>query len=88
MKYYLYFALMINLISFIVSITDKFRAVKHKWRISENTLIFLALIGGGVGLLTGLLLSNHKTRKKKFMVGVPAIIIARIAFAAWILKMR
>ena len=85
MKYYLYFALMINLFSFIVSITDKFRAVKHKWRIGENTLIFLALIGGGVGLMSGLLLSNHKTRKKKFMVGVPTIIIARLVLAACIL---
>lgn len=88
MKYYLYFALMINLFSFIVSITDKFRAVKNKWRISENTLIFLALIGGGVGLIAGLLLSNHKTRKKKFMVGVPTIIIVQIVLGALILKMR
>ena len=75
MKNYLIYLLLINIFSFILALTDKSRAKNKKWRISENALLFSAIIGGGVGLLLGLLLSNHKTRRKKFMIGVPVIIV-------------
>ena len=75
MKYYLIYFLLINAISFILALADKNRAIKDKRRISERTLLLSAAVGGGVGLLLGLLLSNHKTRKNKFMIGVPVIIV-------------
>ena len=85
MKDYLIYILLINVISFILSLTDKHRAINKKWRISENTLLFTAVIGGGVGLLLGLLLSNHKTRRKKFMIGIPIIIVLHLIIMSIIL---
>ena len=85
MNDYLIYILLINIISFILALTDKHRAIKKKWRISENTLLFTAIIGGGVGLLLGLLLSNHKTRRKKFMIGVPVIIVLHLIIMSIIL---
>ena len=84
MKYYVYYLLLINVISFIVAVTDKFRALKHKNRIRENDLIVLSVAGGSVGMLLGLLLSNHKTRRKKFMIGLPIIIFIQI-FILWLM---
>ena len=78
MKYYVYYLLLINVISFIVAVADKYRAIKHKKRIRENDLIALSIVGGSIGMLLGLLVSNHKTRRKKFMVGLPIIIFIQI----------
>ena len=84
MKYYLFYLLLINAISFILALSDKNRAIKRKQRISERTLIASAVFGGGLGLLFGMLISNHKTRKKKFMIGVPMIIVIHLIAAALI----
>lgn len=84
MKYYLFYLLLINAISFILALSDKNRAIKRKQRISERTLIASAVFGGGLGLLLGMLISNHKTRKKKFMIGVPMIIVIHLIAAALI----
>ena len=84
MKYYLVYLLLINMIGFILALSDKNRAIKKKRRIRERTLIAVAFFGGGVGLLLGLLISNHKTRKKKFMIGVPVITVIHYVVAALI----
>ena len=44
----------INLIGIILMFLDKRKAVKNKWRISENTLMLTALIGGALGILIGM----------------------------------
>ena len=88
MKYYLFYLLLINIISFILALSDKNRAIRKKHRISERTLIMSAVFGGGVGLLLGFLLSNHKTRKKKFMIGVPFIIVVHFIVVAFLFNMR
>ena len=50
--------------------------------ISEKTLLILSALGGSVAMLTVMLLIRHKTRHAKFMVGIPAIILAQYA-AVW-----
>lgn len=72
------YILIINVIAFVVYGMDKQKAVKKEWRISEDTLIGLALIGGSVGALLGMRCFHHKTLKKKFSVGVPLILILQI----------
>lgn len=72
------YIIIINSIAFVVFGIDKQKAVKNKWRISENTLIGLALIGGSAGALIGMRCFHHKTRKKKFLVGIPLILILQM----------
>ncbi len=86
MKYYLIYLLLINIIGFILALSDKNRAIKKKQRIRERTLIGFAIFGGGVGLLLAMLIANHKTRKIKFMVGVPVITVIHFIAAALILN--
>jgi len=88
MKDYLIYILLVSSIGFILALSDKNRAIKGRHRISERTLFISAVLGGGVGLLIGLLLSNHKTRRKKFMIGVPVIIVVHFVVAAFIFNMR
>lgn len=84
-KYILMYLICINAFAFIVYGIDKKKAIKGKWRISESTLIALALIGGSIGALAGMKIFHHKTRKKKFAIGVPAILIIQIAAGCMIL---
>lgn len=56
----------INLIGSILIFIDKQKAIHNKWRISENILLFIALIGGSFGTLISMHLFHHKTKKIKF----------------------
>lgn len=79
------YILIINVIAFAAYGIDKHKAVKKEWRISEDTLIGLALIGGSVGALLGMQYFHHKTRKKKFFVGVPVIFTLQVGVALYFL---
>ena len=70
----------ISLASVVVCCYDKI-AAKHnpKHRIREATLLWLSALGGSVAMLVTMLLIRHKTKHKKFMIGIPAIIILQIA---------
>lgn len=67
---------------------DKKRAVNKKWRIKESTLILISLIGGSVGMLFGMKIFHHKTKKKLFSVGVPLILVLQITATALILLLK
>ena len=56
---------------------DKRKAVRHKYRIPEATLLGLALIGGAAGALAGMHLFHHKTRKPLFRA-IPVLLAAQI----------
>ncbi|WP_209797250.1 DUF1294 domain-containing protein [Clostridium moniliforme] len=70
--------IIINLIGFFSMLIDKEKAKKHKWRIPENTLIFIALIGGSIGSFIAMNFFRHKTKHFKFKVGIPIILIIQL----------
>ena len=74
-QYSMYYLLAINALSFILFGLDKYKAKKGKWRISEATLLMMAVIGGSIGAWVGMRLWHHKTMHKKFKYGIPIIII-------------
>lgn len=59
---------------------DKQKAKRHKWRISENTLIIISILGGSIGSIIGMQLFRHKTKHIKFKLGLPIILIMQIIF--------
>ncbi len=73
-----YYLLAINIISFFIYGIDKWKAIHNRWRISETSLIGLAVIGGSIGALVGMLIFHHKVRKPKFYVGVPIILAVQL----------
>ena len=70
---FLAYLIIINIITFIIIIIDKRKARKKSYRISENTFIFLSIIGGSIGTILAMTIFRHKTKKKKFYIGVPII---------------
>lgn len=78
------YLLAINAVTFIVYGIDKYKAKKTKWRISEATLLLLAVLGGSVGAWVGMKVWHHKTMHKKFKYGIPAILLIQIALMAYL----
>lgn len=74
-----YYLIAINVITFFVYGIDKYKAKHDRWRISEATLLILAVIGGSVGAWGGIKVWHHKTMHKKFKYGVPIIIFLQMA---------
>uniref|UniRef100_A0AB33JLQ0 DUF1294 domain-containing protein n=2 Tax=unclassified Prevotella TaxID=2638335 RepID=A0AB33JLQ0_9BACT len=82
----LFYLIMMNMVAFCVYGIDKWKAKHAKWRITETTLLGLALIGGSIGAWLGMKVWHHKTMHKKFKYGVPFILIVQIAsilFLRW-----
>ena len=79
-RVFLYLAI-INALGFVVMLVDKHRARKNLWRIPEARLMGIALLGGSVGVLTGMHLARHKTMHLKFTLGVPVILAVQIVTA-------
>ena len=84
-QYSMYYLLAINFVSFFLYGIDKYKAKKGRWRISEATLLMMAVIGGCIGAWAGMRLWHHKTMHKKFKYGIPLIIILQVALAVYLL---
>ena len=80
----LYF-LIINIIGILAMGIDKYKAKKDLWRIPEGTLMMICLLGGGIGTIFGMYKFRHKTKKLKFSVGMPTILISEIALIIYII---
>ena len=81
----LIYLLTINAVGFLIMLTDKRCAQKKLWRIPEATLLTIALLGGSIGVLLGMRVFRHKTRKPKFYLGIPAILISQLLSGGYFL---
>ena len=68
-----------NIIAFIIYGVDKWKAVHHKWRIPEATLLLIAVFGV-FGAFIGMHVFHHKTKKPKFYIGVPVIFVLELLY--------
>ena len=82
----LYYLIVINVVTFLVYGIDKWKAKQGSWRISEATLLILAIIGGSIGALLGMKIWHHKTMHKKFKYGLPLILIIQIILIGYLSK--
>ena len=82
---FLFYFLAVSVISMFVTAADKAKAIKQKRRIRERTLFGWALIGGSVAMYLTMLGIRHKTRHKRFMIGLPFIIVLQVAAACAII---
>lgn len=73
-----------NLIAFALYGIDKRRAKQGAWRISEYTLLLVALLGGSLGALLSMRYFHHKTRHRKFRYGVPLILLLQLGLGLYL----
>ncbi|WP_126651171.1 DUF1294 domain-containing protein [Chryseobacterium aureum] len=69
------FLLIMNLLALVVFGFDKWQAGKHQWRISENMLLGISLLGGIIGAAAGMILFNHKVSKKSFLMKFVLVVL-------------
>ena len=79
-----YYIVAVNIATFLLYGIDKYKAKKGKWRVSEATLLMMAVIGGSIGAWAGMRLWHHKTMHKKFKYGIPVIIMMQIALVTYL----
>ena len=60
--------LVVSTIAFAVYAVDKSAAQNGRWRVRENTLHILALLGGWPGALAAQRLLHHKSKKRSFRI--------------------
>jgi len=82
---FILYLISINLIAFLCMKIDKLHAQKNKPRISERSLMFIALIGGTLGIWFGMFWNRHKTKKLKFSLGIPLIFVIQVVLFTLIL---
>lgn len=88
MKILIIYLILINIAAFILYGIDKHKAKKSRWRISEAALMWVAAVGGSIGAILGMRIWHHKTLHKKFRFGIPAILVAQVALAVWMMSLK
>lgn len=79
MEYFLIYLVVVNVIGLAIMGIDKQKAKRGRFRISEKALFSVAFLGGSIGVKIGMELFRHKTHHKKFVYGIPAIIVLQLA---------
>jgi uncharacterized membrane protein YsdA (DUF1294 family) len=70
--------ILLNAWTFVMFGWDKIQAEKFRWRVSEATLLRLALFGGSLGAYAGRSLFRHKTRKQPFNSRLQTIVMIQL----------
>lgn len=69
------YAVVSSLVAVILTVYDKKAPRYRLWRIPERVLLWIAALSGCVAMYVTMKLIHHKTRKLKFMLGIPAIFV-------------
>ena len=72
------YGIAISLVAIIITLWDKYASKARIRRVPEATLLWIAFFGGAAAMFGTMKLIRHKTRKAKFMVGIPLILVLQI----------
>lgn len=73
--------ILISAVSIIMTVYDKWAAKHKKRRVPERTLLSLGIVGGAAAMYLTMKMIRHKTKKRKFMVGLPLEILLHVLIA-------
>ena len=77
------YLIIISVLGAIITVYDKIAAKKFpRHRIPEKTLWVIGIAGGALSEFITMKIIRHKTRHKKFMVGLPCITALHIILIA------
>lgn len=74
----------VSLLSVMLTVVDKYNAKRNRRRVSEKALFLSALFGGSLFEYLTMKAIRHKTLHKRFMVGLPVIIVFQAALIVFL----
>lgn len=78
----------INVYAIRLTVNDKALSKREgAWRVPERKLFITAALGGSVGMYYTMKRIRHKTKHKRFMIGIPLIMVCQaaiICLAVWL----
>lgn len=86
MKYLFFYIVIVNFITFLMFAIDKKKAIKNEWRIPEAWLLFFSFIGGSLGGVLAMKIMKHKTKKPKFTIIMPVLLLINILTVYYIIS--
>ncbi len=78
-----YYAIL-NIVGFLVMLSDKRKAMYNRTRTKESTLFLVSILGGALGVFLAMHIFRHKTKHGSFIYGIPAILIVHILLISYI----
>lgn len=78
----IFFFVFVNLLTLILFGADKYLATTKRHRISEKSLLMLAMAGGFIGAIGAQYLFRHKTKKFKYVLWI--ILMVHISLGWWV----
>ena len=85
MEYIWYYLIIINALGLFFMHCDKKSAKSKRHRVAEIDLIGIALLFGSLGILLGMILFRHKTKKPLFYILVPVLLISQSLLTVFLL---
>ncbi|NMA93087.1 MAG: DUF1294 domain-containing protein [Clostridiales bacterium] len=83
-NFFVYYLIIVNIVTFALFAIDKFIAVKNRTRIRNATLLGMAFIGGSVGALLAMHLFRHKTKRLSYTIGITLMLLIQAAALFWL----
>lgn len=76
----------INLLAFVWVGLDKQKSLNHSDRLPEVSFFFISIFFAALGVLLGMLVFRHKTRKIYFPLGIGLLFIQQILLLVFALE--
>ncbi|MFD2205613.1 DUF1294 domain-containing protein [Kiloniella antarctica] len=68
----------VSVFSYLCFAWDKRCSIRGEWRISESTLLLIALAGGSIGSVIGQYVLRHKTCKQPFKFYLHCVVVLQL----------
>lgn len=81
----IFYLLVVNILTYGVFALDKYRALHNGWRVPENCLLLVAVLGGSPAIKLGQKQLRHKTQKQPFKGTLNFIILFQLIVGSVIL---
>lgn len=78
------YAAAISILAVIYTAADKRQARRGGWRVAESTLFLIAALGGAAAMYATMRSIRHKTRHRRFMWGLPLLVLLQVAALCWL----
>lgn len=85
MEFCIVYIAAVSIAAIAVTAADKRCAKSKKRRVPERTLFFIAAIGGAAAMYITMKLIRHKTKHKRFMIGLPVIMLVQVGLIGLII---